>query len=89
MQQTTQYHMKIHGVIKMKDKGWEKITENNVWEFTTKSILRCFYDVIATYEAHHEDHIPIDWLRDYVDNIAITFPRINAEQLMKKKDKDK
>jgi len=69
----------------LEDKRWDKISEDNVWEFTTKSILRCFYDVIATYEAHNEDMIPIDWLRDYVDNIAITFPRIHAEALLKKK----
>ncbi len=77
-----------HGLIKMKDKRWAEINESNVWEFTTKSILRCFYDVIATYEAHNESLIPVDWLRDYVDNIAITFPRINAEQLLRKEDKD-
>jgi hypothetical protein len=38
------------------------------------------YDAIATHEAHGEHSIEVGWLRDYTDNIAITFPRINPDE---------
>jgi hypothetical protein len=54
-------------------------TEDQVWKFVTQAITRTLYDAIATHEAHGEHSIEVDWLRDYTDNIAITFPRINPD----------
>ena len=55
-------------------------TEDQVWEFVTKAITRTLYDAIATHEAHGENTIEVGWLRDYTDNIAITFPRIDPDE---------
>ena len=41
----------------------------------SKSITRSIYDVIATFEAYKRDHIPVDWLRDYADDVGINFSR--------------
>jgi len=72
-------------------KGWKEETpedpitdlhlydENTVWELVTKAITRVLYDAIATHEAHGLNYIPVDWLRDYCDDIAINFPRQNIE----------
>jgi hypothetical protein len=55
-------------------------TEDQVWQFVTKAITRTLYDAIATHEAHGEHSIEVGWLRDYTDNIAITFPRIDPDE---------
>ena len=52
-------------------------TEDQVWKFVTQAITRVLYDAIATHEAHGEHSIEVGWLRDYTDNIAVTFPRID------------
>ena len=64
-------------------KGWDKpekvlklYNEDEVWELVTKAITRLMYDMIATYEAHGKDTIPVDWIRDYTDDIAVNFPRV-------------
>jgi hypothetical protein len=62
------------------DRDVKLYTEDQVWQFVTKAITRTLYDAIATHEAHGEHTIEVDWLRDYTDNIAITFPRINPDQ---------
>jgi hypothetical protein len=51
-----------------------------VWDFVTKAIVRVLYDAIATHEAFGESSIEVGWLRDYTDNIAVTFPRINPDE---------
>lgn len=58
-----------------------KFTEDEVWEFCTKSITRVLYDIIATHEVFDEQFIPVDWLRDYADDLAIQFPRIKKEDI--------
>ena len=62
------------------DRDVKLYTEDQVWQFVTKAITRTLYDAIATHEAHGEHTIEVDWLRDYTDNIAITFPRIDPNQ---------
>ena len=59
------------------DKDVKLYTEDEVWNFVTKAIVRVLYDAIATHEAHGEHTIEVGWLRDYTDNIAVTFPRID------------
>jgi hypothetical protein len=61
------------------DKDVKLYTEDEVWNFVTKAIVRVLYDAIATHEAHGEHAIEVGWLRDYTDNIAVTFPRINPD----------
>ena len=53
--------------------------ENEVWKLVTKAITRTLYDAISTHEAHGQNVIEIEWLRDYTDMIAMTFPRIQDE----------
>ena len=63
----------------LQDKGPKELnlyTEDQVWELVTKAITRTLYDCIASHEAHGQVMIEVDWLRDYADMIAITFPRI-------------
>ena len=62
------------------DRDVKLYTEDQVWQFVTKAITRTLYDAIATHEAHGEHTIEVDWLRDYTDNIAITFPRIDPDE---------
>jgi hypothetical protein len=62
------------------DRDVKLYTEDQVWQFVTKAITRVLYDAIATHEAHGEHTIEVDWLRDYTDNIAVTFPRINPDE---------
>ena len=62
------------------DRDVKLYTEDQVWQFVTKAITRVLYDAIATHEAHGEHTIEVDWLRDYTDNIAITFPRIDPNE---------
>ena len=62
------------------DRDVKLYTEDQVWQFVTKAITRTLYDAIATHEAHGEHTIEVDWLRDYTDNIAITFPRIDPNE---------
>lgn len=50
--------------------------EDEVWKLVTKAITRMMYDMIATYEARGLNEIPIGWIRDYTDDIAVNFPRI-------------
>ena len=59
------------------DKDVKLYTEDEVWNFVTKAIVRVLYEAIATHEAHGEHSIEVGWLRDYTDNIAVTFPRID------------
>lgn len=59
------------------DQNEKLFTEDQVWKLVTKAISRTLYDVIATHEAHGENVIEVEWLRDYTDMIAITFPRID------------
>jgi len=61
------------------DRDLKLYTEDQVWDFVTKAIVRVLYDAIATHEAHGEHSIEVGWLRDYTDNIAVTFPRINPD----------
>jgi hypothetical protein len=51
-------------------------TEDEVWKLVTKAITRTLYDCIATHEVHKQDVIEVEWLRDYADMIAVSFPRI-------------
>ena len=51
-------------------------TEDQVWKLVTQAITRTLYDCIASHEAHGQNMIEVDWLRDYADMIAVTFPRI-------------
>lgn len=51
-------------------------SETEVWKLITKAITRTLYDAIATHEAHKQDVIEVEWLRDYADMIAVSFPRI-------------
>ena len=62
------------------DKDVKLYTEDEVWNFVTKAIVRVLYDAIATHEAHGEHSIEVGWLRDYTDNIAVTFPRIDPNE---------
>ena len=62
------------------DRDLKLYTEDQVWQFVTKAITRTLYDAIATHEAHGENTIEVGWLRDYTDNIAITFPRIDPNE---------
>jgi len=62
------------------DRDLKLYTEDQVWQFVTKGITRTLYDAIATHEAHGENTIEVGWLRDYTDNIAITFPRIDPDE---------
>jgi hypothetical protein len=64
---------------------WAKITEDDLWVFVTRSVTRCFHDVIATHEAHDSQFVPVPWLRDYADDLAINFPRIRPDMIMRKK----
>jgi hypothetical protein len=66
------------------DHEWIKVTEDEIWKFVTKSITRTIYDVIATYEAHKSSFIPVAWLRDYADDIAVNFPRIIPSDIKRK-----
>ena len=59
------------------DRDLKLYTEDQVWKFVTQAITRVLYDAIATHESHGEHSIEVGWLRDYTDNIAITFPRID------------
>ena len=61
---------------KTQDKTLRTFTEDEVWKLVTKAITRTLYDAIASHEAHGEKSIEIDWLRDYTDMIAVSFPRI-------------
>ena len=61
------------------DPNLKLYTEDEVWEFVTKAITRTLYDAIATHEAHGENSIEVGWLRDYTDNIAVTFPRLDPD----------
>lgn len=51
-------------------------TEDEVWKLVTQGITRVMYDAIATHEAHNKNEISVEWLRDYTDMIAVSFPRI-------------
>lgn len=62
------------------DRDQKLYTEDQVWDFVTKAIVRVLYDAIATHEAHGEHSIEVGWLRDYTDNIAVTFPRIDPNE---------
>ena len=62
------------------DRDLKLYTEDQVWQFVTKAITRTLYDAIATHEAHGENTIEVGWLRDYTDNIAVTFPRIDPNE---------
>jgi len=62
------------------DRDLKLYTEDQVWDFVTKAIVRVLYDAIATHEAHGEHSIEVGWLRDYTDNIAVTFPRIDPDE---------
>jgi len=62
------------------DRDQKLYTEDQVWDFVTKAIVRVLYDAIATHEAFGESSIEVGWLRDYTDNIAVTFPRINPDE---------
>lgn len=63
------------------DHEWVKVTEDDIWKFVTRSIARCFHDVIATHEAHESQFVPVPWLRDYADDLAINFPRITPDMI--------
>jgi hypothetical protein len=61
--------------------GWKEgtiklYTEDEVWTHVTRAITRMMYDCIATHEAHGKTVIEVEWLRDYTDDIAVNFPRI-------------
>jgi len=58
-------------------------TEDEVWSLVTKAITRTLYDCIATHEAHQQEVIEVEWLRDYADMIAVTFPRIQDDDNLK------
>ena len=59
-----------------KNKKIRLFNEDEVWHIVTRAITRTLYDAIATHEAHKQDVIEIEWLRDYTDMIAVSFPRI-------------
>jgi len=61
------------------DKTVKLYTEDECWSMVTRAIVRMMYDMIATHEAHGKKEIPVDWIRDYTDDIAINFPRIQDE----------
>ena len=63
-----------------RNKELKLYTEDQVWKFEAQAITRTLYDAIATHEAHGEHSIEVGWLRDYTDNIAVTFPRINPDE---------
>jgi hypothetical protein len=62
------------------DRDQKLYTEDQVWKFVTQAITRVLYDAIATHESHGEHSIEVGWLRDYTDNIAVTFPRISPDE---------
>lgn len=64
-------------MLKKEPANW---TEDDIYQFTVRSIARVMYDAIATHEAHEQDYIAVEWLRDYADNITATFPRILKEE---------
>ena len=68
---------------KVADHEWLQITEDQLYKFVTRSIARCFHDVIATHEAHESEFVPIPWLRDYADDLAMNFPRITPSMIRK------
>jgi len=63
------------------------LTEEELRKYVIKAIGRTFHRIIDTFESHHEDTIPIEWIRDYIDDVIETFPRIVPEDI--KKDKYK
>ena len=63
---------------------WIHITEDEIWKFVTKSITRILYDIIETYDDHEEQFVPVGWIRDYADDIAVSFPRVTPDMLYKK-----
>jgi len=75
---------------KKKAEYWAKITEEDLWLFVTRSITRTLQDIISTHEAHGSEFVPVPWLRDYADDLAINFPRIRPDMIIRKnKQKDK
>lgn len=54
-------------------------SREQVVKICSKAITRSIYDVIATFESHERDHIPVDWLRDYADDVGINFSKEHFE----------
>jgi len=64
-------------------KGWENekyYSAKECRDEVVKAITRVIYDCIATHEAHGLDHIMVGWLRDYCDDIAVNFPKMDATE---------
>jgi len=58
------------------------LTSDKIWKATKKALIRALYDMIDAHEKHGQTCIDINWLRDYVDDIAIHYPE--TEPLLEK-----
>ena len=59
------------------------LTEDELRRFVVKAIGRTFHRIIDTFETHEEAMIPIEWMRDYIDDVIETYPRIVPEDIKK------
>ena len=50
------------------------MTSDNQWKVNKQALLRALYDMIEAYEVRGESYIPVAWMRDYVDDIAVYYP---------------
>jgi hypothetical protein len=50
------------------------MTSDESYSFAKKQVLRAFYDCIDAHEKRGLKTIDINWLRDYIDDIAVYFP---------------
>jgi len=62
-----------------------ELSEEELRKFVVRAIGRVFHNIIDTFETHDIDKIPIDWMRDYIDNIVETFPYILPEDIQRDK----
>ena len=59
------------------------LTEEELRMYVVKAIGRTFHRIIDTFETHEEATIPIAWMRDYIDDVIETYPRIVPEDIKK------
>jgi hypothetical protein len=54
------------------------LTENT-WKAQKRAVIRALYDCIDAHEVRGESWINVNWLRDYVDDIAVHYPENEPE----------
>ena len=57
------------------------MTSDEAYKFAKKQILRALYDMIDAHESRGLHTIDINWMRDYVDDIAVHFPEQVPEEV--------